>query len=93
MPNEVYTMIIPMAILLVGMYFLSVRPENKKRKAAEEMRRELAIGDDITTVGGLMGKIVNIREDSVTFETGEDRVRIEVMKAAVNKAGKEEKSE
>ena len=69
-----------MIIMLVAMfaifYFLIIRPENKKKKKAEEMRSSLSLGDEITTIGGITGKIVQVTEDTITFETGEDRVRL-----------------
>ena len=73
-----------MLLMLVAMfavfYFLLIRPENKKKKKTEEMRNSLSLGDGITTIGGITGKIVQITEDTITFETGEDRVRIQVKK-------------
>ena len=75
-------------ILLVAMmavfYFLLIRPENKKTKKAEEMRNNLSVGDKITTIGGFVGKIVDISGDLVTFETGEDRVRLQVAKWGIS---------
>ena len=77
-----------MIIMLVAMfaifYFMIIRPENKKKKKTEEMRNSLALGDEITTIGGIVGKIVQITEDTITFETGEDRVRIQVTKWAIS---------
>ena len=77
-----------MIIMLVAMfaifYFLIIRPENKRKKKTEEMRGSLSIGDEITTIGGIVGKIVQVTEDTITFETGEDRVRIQTKKWAVS---------
>lgn len=53
-------------------YFFFIRPENKKKKKVEDMRNSLSLGDEITTIGGMTGKIVQVTEDTVTFETGED---------------------
>ena len=61
-----------------------MRPENKKKKKAEEMRNNLSVGDKITTIGGMVGKIVDVSGDLITFETGEDRVRIQVTKWAIS---------
>ena len=73
-----------MIIMLVAMfaifYFMIIRPENKKKKKTEEMRNSLSLGDEITTIGGIIGKIVQITEDTITFETGEDRVRLQTKK-------------
>lgn len=86
-----------MIIMLVAMfaifYFMIIRPENKKKKKTEEMRNSLALGDEITTIGGIVGKIVQITEDTITFETGEDRVRIQVKKWAISTTAKMEAEE
>lgn len=71
-------------ILLVAMiavfYFLIIRPENKRKKQAENMRNSLKKGERITTIGGLVGRIVQVNDATVVFETSEDRVRIEIAK-------------
>ena len=86
-----------MLLMLVAMfavfYFLLIRPENKKKKKTEEMRSSLSLGDGITTIGGITGKIVQITEDTITFETGEDRVRIQVKKWAISTTDKIEAAE
>ena len=86
-----------MIIMLVAMfaifYFLIIRPENKRKKKTEEMRGSLSIGDEITTIGGITGKIVQVTEDTITFETGEDRVRIQAKKWAVSTTAKMEAAE
>lgn len=76
--------IIIMVVMLVLLYMLMIRPENKKRKKAEEMRNNLSVGDKITTIGGIVGKIVDISGELITFETGEDRVRLQVTKWAIS---------
>lgn len=74
-------------LLLVAMiavfYFLIIRPENKRKKQAETMRNSLKKGERITTIGGMVGKIVQVNDSTIVFETSEDRVRIEVTKWAV----------
>ena len=86
-----------MIIMLVAMfaifYFLIIRPENKRKKKTEEMRSSLSLGDEITTIGGIVGKIVQVTEDTITFETGEDRVRIQTKKWAVSTTAKMEAAE
>ena len=86
-----------MIIMLVAMfaifYFMIIRPENKKKKKTEEMRSSLSLGDGITTIGGITGKIVQITEDTITFETGEDRVRLQVKKWAISTTDKIEVAE
>jgi preprotein translocase subunit YajC len=79
-----YSGIIVLVVMLVVFYFFLIRPENKKKKKAEEMRNSLSVGDKITTIGGMVGKIVDVSGDLITFETGEDRVRIQVTKWAIS---------
>ena len=86
-------MLIPLILMFVLMYFLMIRPESKRKKKAEEMRNNLSLGDEITTIGGLTGKIVQVTEDTVTFETGEDRVRIQTKKWAIQTTAKREAEE
>ena len=79
-----YSGIIILVVMIVVFYFMLIRPENKKKKAAEEMRKNLSVGDKITTIGGMVGKVVDVNGDLITFETGEDRVRIQVTKWAIS---------
>jgi len=87
------SMLIMIAALIVIFYFFMIRPENKKRKKLQEMRDSITVGDEITTIGGIMGKVVDVSKDAVTFETGEDRVRIQVTKWAISTVGKEKEKE
>ena len=81
--------VIIMIVVMVGIfYFFMIRPENKKKKKLAEMRSSLTTGDTITTIGGIFGKVVSVSEEKITFETGEDRVRIQVAKWAVSTVGK-----
>lgn len=84
---EGFTSIIMIVLLFVVFYFFLIRPENKKKKKLQEMRDALSVGDQITTIGGMVGKIVNIKDDMVTFETGEDRVRIQIMRWGISTTG------
>ena len=79
-----YSGLILLVVMLVVFYFVLIRPENKKKKKAEEMRNNLSVGDKITTIGGMVGKSVDVSGDLITFETGEDRVRIQVSKWAIS---------
>ena len=77
-----------MLIALFGvMYFFMIRPENKRKKQAEEMRASLKKGDVITSIGGVVGKIVYVKPDTIIIETSEDRVRMELTKWAVSSVG------
>ena len=75
-------------IMLVAMvavfYFMLIRPENKRKKEAEELRSSLKVGDKITTIGGITGTVVNVKEDKFVIETGADQVRIELAKWALS---------
>ena len=74
-----------MLVLMFGlMYFLLIRPENKKKKEAEAMRNALKVGDHITTIGGFRGVVVHIEKDYVVMETGDDQVRVELTKWAIS---------
>lgn len=79
--------IIMIVVMIAVMYFMLIRPENKKKKAAEEMRSSLKVGDTITTIGGIVGTICAVKEQTIVMETGADRVRIEFTKWAISSKG------
>ena len=81
------TTLLPFVVLIVVFYFLLIRPENKKKKALNEMRDSLSDGDEVTTIGGIVGKVVHIKDDLVTLETSEDRVRIQFTRWAISTKG------
>ena len=82
--------IILMVVLFIGVFYLfGIRPQKKQERQAAEMRNSLMVGDEITTIGGIIGKIVSIKDDTITFETGEDRVRMQVAKWAISTTGKD----
>ena len=83
--------VVSIVLLIVIFYFFLIRPEKKRKKEDEELRSSLAVGDDVVTIGGICGKIVDISGDKITFETGEDRVRIQVAKYAISRKAKETK--
>ena len=76
--------LIMIVIMVVVMYFMIWRPESKRKKQAEAMRNSLKKGDRITTIGGIVGKIVHVAEDTIVIETSDDRVRMELTKWAVS---------
>ena len=78
---ELWIMIIAMFAL---MYFLMIRPENKRKKEAQNMRDSLKVGDEITTIGGITGTICAVKENTIVIESGADRVRLELAKWAVS---------
>lgn len=77
-------MILILVVFFLIMYFIMIRPEKKKQKKIEAMRNALTVGDEIVTIGGIMGVVVNVTEDSITIETGEDKVRVKFKKWAVS---------
>ena len=83
------SMIIMIVVMLGIFYLFMIRPESKKKKKLKDMRDALAVGDSVTTIGGILGKVVNIDGEKITFETSEDRVRVQVTKWAISTVGKE----
>ena len=77
-----------MLVMIVGMiavfYFMLIRPENKRKKEAEQMRSSVKVGDEIITIGGITGKVVSVKDDCFVLETGADQVRIEFKKWALS---------
>ena len=78
------TSIIMIVVMIGVMYFLMIRPENKRKKEAEQMRSDMKVGDEITTIGGICGKVVQVKDDKFVIETGADQVRIEFVKWALS---------
>ena len=86
--------IIMLVVLIAVFYFMLIRPENKRKKKAQEMRDSLKKGDTITTIGGIVGKIVMVKPDTIVIETSDDRVRMELTKwAGVQSSGEEKKED
>ena len=76
---------LPMLLIMGGLlYFMMIRPESKRKKEAEAMRSSLKKGDEITTIGGIMGTVVDVKENSFVIETGADQVRVEFAKWALS---------
>ena len=79
--------IIMVVAMIAIFYFLMIRPESKKKKAITEMRNSLKVGDEITTIGGVVGTICAVKDQTIVIETGADRVRIEFTKWAISTKG------
>ena len=79
--------LIMLVVVVAVFYFMLIRPENKRKKQAEAMRESLKKGDTITTIGGIVGKVVLVKPDTLVIETSEDRVRLEVTKWAISTTG------
>ena len=83
-----YTTIIMLVAMVAIFYFLMIRPESKKKKKLAEMRSSISHGDVITTIGGIMGKVVSVSDERIIIETSEDRVRVELAKWAISTSGR-----
>lgn len=79
--------IIMMVAMLAIFYFILIRPENKRKKQAQQMRDNLKKGDVITSIGGIVGRIVSTNENTIVIETSDDRVRVELTRWAVSTVG------
>ena len=86
MDSGMYSIVL-LVLMFALLYFFMIRPENKRKKQAQNMRDSLKKGDVITTIGGVVGKIVSVNNDTIVIETSEDRVRIEFTKWAVSTKG------
>ena len=75
--------IIMLVVVVIAFYFLLIRPQKKQEKAANEMRNSLQKGDEITTIGGIVGKIVGMTDETITIETSKDKTKIRFVKSAV----------
>ena len=73
-----------LVIMIAVFYFMLIRPENKRKKEAEQMRSSVRKGDKITTIGGIIGTVVDVKENNIVIETSADQVRIEFAKWAIS---------
>ena len=80
--NGIMTIIMLVAMVAI-FYFFMYRPQKKAEKATNQMRNSLQVGDEVTTIGGVIGKIVSIKEETVMIETGHDRTKIRFLKSAI----------
>ena len=78
-----WTTILLMVALFGVMYFVMIRPQKKKQKEEQEMRDAIQIGDEITTIGGICGRVVTVKEDSLVIETGADRNKMKITRWAI----------
>lgn len=78
-----FSMIIIMVVFMAVMYFIMIRPQKKKQQEEQKLRDSVQIGDDITTIGGINGRVVTVKEDSIVLETGADRTKMKIMRWAI----------
>lgn len=81
--TSMFSTILLMVALFAGMYFLMIRPQKKQQKKDQEMRDSTQVGDEITTIGGIMGRVVTVKEDSLIIETGADRNKMKIARWAI----------
>lgn len=87
-PIELLSTLALPILLIVVFYFFMIRPQNKKEKKANEMRNSIEVGDGIVTIGGLVGHVASIKEDTFVLETGSDRVKIRFKRWAIQEVEK-----
>jgi preprotein translocase subunit YajC len=80
--SSIWTIVILVAMIVL-FYFLLIRPQKKQEKAANEMRNNLRVGDEVTTIGGIVGKVVSLRDETVVLETTKDKTHIRFLRAAI----------
>ena len=78
-----WLMPVMLVVLIVVFYFFGIRPQKKKEKEENAMRNNLAVGDEITTIGGIIGKVVSIKEETCVIETAHERTKIRILKTAI----------
>ena len=74
----------PLVLVIVLMYFILIRPQKKKEKEVAKMRNNLQVGDEIVTAGGIVGRVVSLREDTLLIETGSNNTKIRIKRWAVS---------
>lgn len=84
-PNSAMSLVslVPLILIIVVFYFLLIRPQKKKDKQDAQMRKNLQVGDEVVTAGGVVGIVFSIKDDTVVVETGGDRSKIRVKKWAI----------
>ena len=78
-------MLLGLGGLLIVMYFVMIRPQKKQEKEQNNMRNNLAVGDEITTIGGIIGRVVSIKEETCVIETSHERTKIRILKSAISR--------
>ena len=74
-----------MAVLFIVFYFFGIRPQKKQEKETAQMRNNLQVGDEITTIGGIIGKVISIKDETCVVETSRDGTKIRILKSAVSR--------
>ena len=82
--NSTLISLLPLVLLIVVMYFLMIRPQKKKDKEVQAMRNSVQVGDEIVTIGGIVGKVVKTKDETIVIQIGADKVKMEIMRWAVS---------
>lgn len=77
------SMLITLGLMFAIMYFLMIRPQKKQQKKDQQMRNNLRVGDELTTIGGIKGRVLSVKEDTFVMETGNDRTKMQFEKWAI----------
>jgi preprotein translocase subunit YajC len=83
--NQQLVTLAPLILLIVIMYFLLIRPQKKREKSVAAMRNAIKVGDEVITIGGICGKIVKTKDETLTIQVGADKTKFEIMRWAVSK--------
>lgn len=93
---DLFSTLQPFLLIIVFfaiMYFLIIRPQKKREKETANMRNSIEAGDEIITIGGIVGKVVNIKDEYVTIESGADKVKFRIVRSAIQNKLKSESDE
>ena len=83
--GSMLTMLIPLGLMVLFFYFFLIRPEKKRNKEMQDMLNNIQVADEVVTNGGIIGRVVSVKEDTVLIETGSDRTKIRILKQAIAK--------
>lgn len=78
-------MVIPLVLIVAVFYFVGIRPQKKQEKQNNEMRNALTVGDEVTTIGGIIGKVVSIKDETCVIATSHDNTKIRILKSAISR--------
>ncbi len=81
--SSILSLIIPFALIIIVFYFFMIRPQKKQEKEAAQMRDSLRVGDEVTTIGGIIGRVVSIKDETFTLETSRDRTKMRFLRSAI----------
>ncbi len=83
--GSLITLILPLGLMVLFFYFFLIRPEKKRNKEMQDMLNNIQVADEVITNGGIIGRVVSVKEDTILMETGSDRTKIRVLKTCIAK--------